>query len=188
MPQVPIIQSIRNQGDQGGEFFFERPEKLSMTVGSVFIKPESGIINWRGETIRNVISGGIKKIGDGRDGVSWKYSQAKEGISIDALSNYMRKEGIDVLLTWQVDGKIVEEPSLLWQGMAYMDLEMNYYTLRGTNAELQDSFLIKGERLPIQDLEMSAAETDKHFKELTQKLVSSWEQNGAESFIRSIIE
>ena len=67
----------------------------------------------------------------------------------------MRKEDIDVLLTWQVDGKIVEEPSLLWQGMAYMDLEMNYYTLRGTNAELQDSFLIKGERLPIQDLEMS---------------------------------
>ena len=63
-----------------------------MTVGSVFIKPESGIINWRGETIRNVISGGIKKIGEGRDGVSWKYSQAKEGISIDALSNYMRKE------------------------------------------------------------------------------------------------
>ena len=54
-------------------------------------------------------------------------------------------------------------------GMAYMDLEMNYYTLRGTNAELQDSFLIKGERLPIQDLEMSTAETDKHFKELTQK-------------------
>ena len=72
--------------------------------------------------------------------------------------------------------------------MAYMDLEMNYYTLRGTKAELQDSFLIKGERLPIQDLQMNETETDKHFKELTRKLVSSWEQNGAESFIRSIIE
>ena len=142
MPQVPIIQSIRNQGDQGGEFFFERPEKLSMTVGSVFIKPESGIINWRGETIKNVISSGIKKIGDGRDGVSWKYSQAKG----DQHGHFQLRKGSDVLLTWQVDGKIIEESSLLWQGMAYMDLEIVTHP-SGTRLELQDNFLIKGERL-----------------------------------------
>ena len=187
-PQAPIIQSIRNQGDQGGEFFFERQKRLSMKIGSVYLEPSKGIISLSGKSASKVISNKIKEMSQGADGLTMVFNRASDGIGIDKISSYMRKKDLDAVIAWKLGGKIIEEPSLLWQGMAYMDLEMEYYSLKGTRAQLQDTFFIKGERLPIQDLDINKYETEKHLEELAEKLVSHWNENGADSFLRSIIE
>ena len=159
-----------------------------MKIGSVYLEPSKGIISLSGKGASKVISKKIKEMSQGAEGLTMEFNRASEGIGIDKISSYMRKKDLDAVIAWKLGGKIIEEPSLLWQGMAYMDLEMEYYSLKGTRAQLQDTFFIKGERLPIQDLDISKYETEKHLEELAEKLVSHWNENGADSFLRSIIE
>ena len=97
-------------------------------------------------------------------------------------------EKIDAVLFWTLQGKVEEEPSLLWQGMAYLDLYLMLYTLEDGRVVERDRYVLTGERLPVEELDMSDSEMRAHFRDLAEKITKHWEENGAARFVRSVLE
>ena len=91
-------------------------------------------------------------------------------------------------LFWTLEGRLEEEPSLLWQGMAYLDLYFWLYTMDSGRAVQRDRFVLTGERLPVEALDLSDSELRAHFRDVAGKLVQHWEENGAARFVRSVLE
>ena len=187
-PQTPIVQPIRNQGDQGGEFFFMMPRRRSLSVLSLFSPPSKGILNQRSEAAYRVIESKMMEMGRGIQGLNWKQDTLDRKISLDGLSKKMQQENLDAILFWTLEGRLEEEPSLLWQGMAYLDLYFWLYTLDSGRAVQRDRFVLTGERLPVEALDLSDSELRAQFRDVAGKLVQHWEENGAARFVRSVLE
>ena len=90
----------------------------------------------------------------------------------------MTEEKIDAVLFWTLQGKVEEEPSLLWQGMAYLDLYLMLYTLEDGRAVERDRYVLTGERLPVEELDMSDSEMRAHFRDLQKRLLSTGKKTG----------
>ena len=186
--QTPIVQPIKNQGDQGGEFFFILPNTRSLSVLSLFSRPKRGVLKNRSEGAYEVIESKMAEMGGGIKGLRWERDSLESKISIEGLTRKMKDYNMDALLFWTLDGRLEEEPSILWQGMAYLDLHFWLYTLKDGRAVQRDRFVLTGERLPVEDLDMSDSELRSHYRDLAKKLVQYWEENGAAQFVRGVLE
>ena len=186
--QTPLIQPIRNQGDQGGEFFFKLPKRQSRSVLSLFSPPKKGVLEGRSEGAYEVIETRMSGMVRGLEGLRWQRESSGTAIDLNGLSKMMTEEKIDAVLFWTLQGKVEEEPSLLWQGMAYLDLYLMLYTLEDGRAVERDRYVLTGERLPVEELDMSDSEMRAHFRDLAEKITKHWEENGAARFVRSVLE
>ena len=77
----------------------------------------------------------------------WERESLDYKISLNQLTDMMRSNSMDSLILWTLDGSVEEESSLLWQGMAYMDLYLWVYDLEDGKAIERDRFVLTGERL-----------------------------------------
>lgn len=186
--QTPLLQQIGNQGDQGGEFFFLRPKRRKRSVLALFRIPDRGVLRENGEGARQVIEGQFEQMTRLVPNLNWRRDVIPGSLSTQELAGLMRKRNIDTALVWTINGKVVEQPSLMWQGMAYMDLYLWLYVLEDEKALMRDRFILSGERLPVRDLDMSDAELRRHFRDLADKVVRHWEENGSARFVRGIFE
>ena len=62
------------------------------------------------------------------------------------------------------------------------------YTLEDGRAVERDRYVLTGERLPVEELDMSDSEMRAHFRDLAEKITKHWEENGAARFVRSVLE
>ena len=70
----------------------------------------------------------------------------------------------------------------------YLDLYLMLYTLEDGRAVERDRYVLTGERLPVEELDMSDSEMRAHFRDLAEKITKHWEENGAARFVRSVLE
>ena len=187
--QTPQVKTLKNQGDQGGEFFFVRPQRRRLAVLSLFVPPTRGVLAGSSAAARRVIEQKLLSYARGIPDLRWQSEQAAgSGPDAGTLGRRMRKEELDVVLVWTFNGKVEPRVSSLWAGMALLDLRLLLFREQEGKAVLADEFTLSGELLPVRKLKLTPEEVRTHFGKVAQKITMRWEESGVAGFLRGIIE
>ncbi len=178
--QTPVFQAISNQGHQGGEFFFIRkPEEASRTLmaylpsGTPEFAPVQGAAR---ETLEFWLAGHQEP------------AVTTTLDSLETLRRQMLRDGLQQALVWQLKGWKEETASLLWQGLARLEVQLTVYTLQNGRLEPIDQFELTGERLPYQTPPKDRAGWEAQYQRVAAKILEHAPENGLAAFVRQVLD
>lgn len=177
--QTPVFQAISNQGHQGGEFFFIRnPDRASHTL-LAYLPSQQPDFTTLQQPARSVLEESL--LGSRQQVQSITIANSGD------LQQQMLHRGVQAAVVWKLQGRHEPLASLMWQGVALLDVQLEYYELHGQRLELRDRFSLTGERLPYRAEPESAEQWAEQYQRVAQKITEHREENGLAAFLRKVL-
>ncbi|MGK5090550.1 caspase family protein [Deltaproteobacteria bacterium TL4] len=188
--QTPILQSINNQGHQGGEFFFVRPDfqkKRTILVYETspelaFEKVSAGARN----TIRLKLVQYLKNFPQ-LNIVTDSLSVSSQHVE-SALPPLMEQEKAEIAIVYSILGNMTEQVTLMWEGIATMELSLSAYERELGVLNKIDHLSIPSQRFPLRKWPKEATFQEEQYEKVASKVANKWSQTKLRGFVTNISE
>ena len=128
--QTPILRAIKNQGDQGGEFFFVPTDVAAIAHTPVVIILAKDSVNEfvsKLPEVRSIISQAIEKELKKYDIKIVKNIFLDKELSDDEIQNQLEINNAKSALVVWISGKREKKITMMFQGIAYLELNFEVY-------------------------------------------------------------
>ncbi|MDH5751907.1 MAG: caspase family protein [Deltaproteobacteria bacterium] len=175
--QTPILNSIKNQGDQGGEFFFE-PDDLgplvAIPVALFYVKSAADNADQNLTLARENISQGMAKLMDNHNmqikGVKMVDMSSLEKEMLETVKSTNSKGAILINL----DAEAKKEQTLMWQGKTTMKADVAAYKYKNGTLKKITTVEVSSQTLPMRRWDNSPEKLSEQYQKNAEKVVSKW--------------
>jgi hypothetical protein len=188
--QTPMVQSLKKQGHQGGEFFFIK-ESLNLTrnvkpVLIAFLQSKNRDFQVNGEKARTII---FDELADAlqRNGfrASADYITIPAGTTDNVIKRQMQKADTTHAMLVTIDASFTEQRTLMWNAMVTMNTKIQAYHLREDNLRSGAVYKIKIQKMPISRLEENEKFKSEQYEKATRKVTKKYSKTDLAAYIRS---
>ncbi|MBF0237592.1 MAG: caspase family protein [SAR324 cluster bacterium] len=182
--QTPIIQPIKGQRDQGGEFFFLRQAQLDKKIVVVYVPSDKTEFEETTLESKNIIQ---KAITDKLSSLGFPFDPITETISASDLGSKLpetlKQKEAGIALVFQISGEMIREATLMWQGKSRLAVGMDAYVLEDNQLKLMERYEIQPQVLPIRKWDESAAFLGTQYQKTAEKVVKYWSEERLGQFL-----
>ena len=183
--QTPIIRSILNQGDQGGEFFFIR-EDLSK-ISAVVLYHLSGS---ESESTLKEAKKEIHKTIKRAAGSSFRLKllpKPLEFMDQGQLPHLISSNGVNHALVINLDGSLQKQLTSMWVGLAKIKLSLQHLHLENGEIHELNTLEFPESRMPLRKWEESNEFSTSAFTKAGRKLSKHLSNKGLDDFLWSMV-
>ncbi|MBI4083989.1 MAG: caspase family protein [Candidatus Lambdaproteobacteria bacterium] len=185
--QTPVFSAIKNQGDQGGEFFFipvDIGARPGVQVALFLVKPSDARLAAaigkagaaiQGELLKRMEAQNIKPVG----AVEQVERQELEG----AVAAKLRDAKVPNAIVIDLAPDMKREATLLWQGWTQLDLTL--YGFRAAEGRLTRlaNQKVEPQRLPMRRWSAEPAAVEEQLDKTAEKVLARWSKPGLNEFL-----
>lgn len=185
--QTPVFSAIKNQGDQGGEFFFipvDIGARPGVQVALFFVKPsDPGLAAAigkagaaiQGELLKRMETQNIKPVG--------AIEQVERQELESAVAAKLRDANVSNAIVIDLGPELKREATLLWQGWSQLDLTL--YGFRAAEGRLTrlSSHKVEPQRLPMRRWSVEPAAVEDQLDKTAEKVTAKWSRPALNQFL-----
>ncbi len=186
--QTPVFSAIKNQGDQGGDFFFA---------------PDASTIQASGAKVALVFTQGGSNLplGKSREVVAKRLSEdlralyvpladgvfSVEGGALEQnLPGVIRKAGAEAALVLDLSGEMKKQPTLMWQGTSTMSAKLRAYRMENERLVKVADFEIAPQRLPLRKWSDKPDKVEAQLKKTAVKMLKKTSRRKLNAFLEGM--
>lgn len=189
-PQTPVIQPLKNQGHQGGEFFFIKKSLLVEGGGKPvligFLHGKNEDFDTHGEKARSVLFDDLANALQ-RNGVASTAEPAMIGQknSRDQLLALMEKTGSKKALLVNLNAALIKQRTLLWNALMKIEARVQVFELKNGELHTGPSITLSPQKLPIRKWIETTEYKQQKYEEVSKKLTAMYSKTDLAAYIRS---
>ena len=191
--QTPVFSSLKNQGDQGGEFFFAPDPKSILSTGGkvalVFMAPPDDDEKKLLEKARDVIA---TRLAESLDGLYIPMTDQLLTVDAESLEKNLpaliRKNGAEAALVMDISGSLKKQPTLMWQGHATLKVALKNYRIENGKLIKTGSYALTTQRLPIRKWKTGGQFAAEQLKKTAAKVLKKTSTPKLNQYLESVRE
>jgi caspase domain-containing protein len=175
--QTPILSPIKNQGSQGGEFFFVPVDlgKLKITPVVVFFdKVDDNDAIAKQKHTRETVQKAIHKLIKEYDLTVKATQQLTSDDKVSEITESLKKHEAEGALVIKLSGSIKKKVTMMYQGLGYLTVGFEVYQLDAGGLDQLSETKLKPQVTTIRKWNDNPDKMRKHFQILVEKTVSKW--------------
>lgn len=189
--QTPVFSAIRNQGDQGGDFFFAPDSSTLIASGAkvalMFARGNGDGANPPLGLARELIAERL------RDDLKALYVPLSDGattVPADGLEQNLpaliREADAETALVIELSGKMKKQPTLMWQGHSTLTLKLRAYRMEKKRLVAIGNYELETQRLPIRKWPSEEGLVEEQFRKTAAKILKKTSQRKLNEFLESV--
>ena len=184
--QTPVFSSIKNQGDQGGEFFFipvDIGPVQNVRVAVFHVQEEAQGSNEALRGARQIFGSSLIKQMENQHMTTVGEMQ---NISANGLERnitvYLQEAEVDAALVIYMTGELNKQDTLLWKGVTKLEANIVSYRLRDNKLRRVATHALKPQALPMRKWTEDPQKIQGQFQKTAAKMVRKWSKTKLRRF------
>jgi hypothetical protein len=183
--QTPVFSPIKNQGDQGGDFFFSNQQAVTARVAMFFARGDAAAPAPNHPDVRSPIAGALTQDmrALGLEPVNGAADLDPSNESV-ALAEGLHALKVDRAIVLRVNGEMQREHTLMWEGHSTINVSIDAFRLEGDRIVRVGTQQLDPQRLPMRSWDVEPAAVQAQYRKTAEKLV----QRAAHAKIQDFLE